>query len=357
MKKAILKMRPNRVRRNYLGGAGIDKLKNKELQLDTNRPEEWIASMVKAKNPGLEEILNEGLSKVENSEDFLVDIIEKNWDYYIGKNVQKKPISYLFKILDSSMRLHIQAHPTTEFAKKFMNEPWGKMECYYILSVREGIEPYIYLGFQNAPSKESWKKIVQTQDKDKMMDCFEKIKIKPGEVWYIPGGMPHAIGEGVTMLEIMEPSDLVVRCEFEREGIIVPQQARFMGKDIDFCMEIFDYNEYSVSEIYNKCRIKPQLVSLEEELSFERLIDDKYTQCFVVDKLNLIKDTVIGNDNKFKTCVITKGSCNIKVHGEIIEMNQGDSYVVAAGCENYEVIVCSEQLEIVSVTPGAVMYK
>ena len=32
------------------------------------------------------------------------------------------------------------------------------------------------------------------------------------------------------MLEIMEPSDLVVRCEFEREGIVVPEDGRFMGQ-------------------------------------------------------------------------------------------------------------------------------
>ena len=63
---------------------------------------------------------------------------------------------------------------------------------------------------------------MEKQDKARMDGCFEKIPVQVGEVWYIPGGMPHAIGEGITMLEIMEPSDLVVRCEFEREGIVVP---------------------------------------------------------------------------------------------------------------------------------------
>ena len=55
---------------------------------------------------------------------------------------------------------------------------------------------------------------MEKQDKARMDGCFEKIPVQVGEVWYIPGGMPHAIGEGITMLEMMEPSDLVVRCEF-----------------------------------------------------------------------------------------------------------------------------------------------
>ena len=75
---------------------------------------------------------------------------------------------------------------------------------------------------------------MEKQDKARMDGCFEKIPVQVGEVWYIPGGMPHAIGEGITMLEIMEPSDLVVRCEFEREGIVVPEDGRFMGRGWTF---------------------------------------------------------------------------------------------------------------------------
>ena len=42
---------------------------------------------------------------------------------------------------------------------------------------------------------------------------------------------------------------MVVRCEFEREGIVVPEDGRFMGRGLDFCLDIFDYTEYSKEEI------------------------------------------------------------------------------------------------------------
>ena len=47
-----------------------------------------------------------------------------------------------------------------------------------------------------------------------MLACFEKISIKPGDVFMVPGGMPNATGEGVFMVEIMEPTDFAVRIEF-----------------------------------------------------------------------------------------------------------------------------------------------
>jgi mannose-6-phosphate isomerase len=39
----------------------------------------------------------------------------------------------------------------------------------------------------------------------------------------VPGGMPHAIGEGVFMIEVMEPTDFAVRIEFERGGYVLPE--------------------------------------------------------------------------------------------------------------------------------------
>ena len=69
--------------------------------------------------------------------------------------------------------------------------------------------------------------------------------------------IPELQQELRTMLEIMEPSDLVVRCEFEREGIVVPEDGRFMGRGLDFCLDIFDYTEYPKEEIMEKCRIEP----------------------------------------------------------------------------------------------------
>ena len=42
MATGLMKLPENRVRRNYTGGAGIDRLHGKARQEDNNMPEEWV---------------------------------------------------------------------------------------------------------------------------------------------------------------------------------------------------------------------------------------------------------------------------------------------------------------------------
>lgn len=355
---SIMTLLPNRVRRNYLGGAGIDKFHGCLDGIDNNRPEEWIGSLVNAHNPGMENIMQEGLSyvSIDGEEHLLKDIIIQSLDYYMGdlyKTGGQPDLGFLFKILDSSMRLHVQAHPTKEFAIKYLGMPYGKLECYYILNIRDGVEPYIRLGFQHAPSKSQWRKIIEEQDIEDMDACFDKIPVQIGQVWYIPGGMPHAIGKGITMLEIMEPSDLVVRCEFNREGVIVPPQARFMGKGLEFCLDIFDYHKYSVGDIIGKSLISPKVLLKNEDYCIEKLIDSSVTTSFEVIRLTVINKMNYDKENKPQVGIVCKGSLTIDIDSRSMLLKKGDSFFIAAGLKQciFE-NACEEVLEICIVTPG-----
>ena len=92
-----------------------------------------------------------------------------------------------------------------------------------------------------------------------MEGYFDKIFVKPGDVLFIPGGLPHAIGGGIFMVEIMEPSDLVVRFEFERAGYTLPESARFMDRGLEFCLDIFDFNPVPESLVRRKYMFEPRL--------------------------------------------------------------------------------------------------
>lgn len=86
MATGLMKLPENRVRRNYTGGAGIDRLHGKARQEDNNMPEEWVGSMVEASNPGMEPIAHEGLAVVETADGprFLRDIIDDDREFYLG---------------------------------------------------------------------------------------------------------------------------------------------------------------------------------------------------------------------------------------------------------------------------------
>lgn len=338
MEQGIIKLPPNRVRRNYYGGAGIDKLHGNAICKDTNRPEEWIGSLVGAKNPGMEFIAEEGQAFIfrGGQKVLLKDLFAEHTEYYLGKKYAGAAgynMGFLFKILDSSMRLHVQAHPAKEFAREKLNSPYGKLECYYILGVREGIEPYIRLGFQHAPSRQEWKRIIENQDIAAMDACFEKIPVETGQVWYIPGGMPHAIGEGITMLEIMEPSDLVVRCEYVREGAEVPPEARFMGKGLDFCLDIFDYTQYSVEEIQAKNCLQPKMIEENGGNRIEQLVGKEITSSFEVTRIRIGEKIPFAKGHVPMLGAVCKGTVRAVYDDQELVLERGDSLFAAAGME------------------------
>lgn len=355
-----MQLPPNRVRRNYMGGALLDAFEGKEKAVDGDRPEDWIASTVRAVNPGLPEIKNEGLARIANDSGKLIPLLElfkQHPEHYLGKRHVKKGginLGFLVKLLDSSMRLHLQAHPTKEFARKVLNAPWGKLETYVILGVRPGIKPYIRLGFQHPPSKGEFKRIIEEQDIKALDACFEPIPVKIGDVWMIPGGLPHAIGEGLFLLEVMEPSDLVVRVEFEREGIILPSDARFMKKGIDFALKLFKFEKLPIGKATEKYKIKPKIIRKNPSLVEEMLIDSSHTDCFSVKRYRVRREkSSIQKPGKILIGINTNGRGSIKVENDEINIEPGDRFLIPSAARVFSIDPSrDEPLDLIACFPG-----
>ncbi len=358
MLHSIYKLPPNRVRRNYLGGLFLEQFAGKEIPKDGHQPEDWIGSTVVARNPGLEAVENEGLAFItdeSNNKLLLKDIFADHTEYFLGSEHKQKlgsGLGFLAKLLDSSMRLHIQAHPTSQWASQHLNSRWGKLETYFILGVRPESDGYIWLGFQNCPTKAEWERIVIEQDMEKMHACFEKVLVKPGEVWLIPGGLPHAIGEGLFVLEVMEPTDWVVRCEFERSGLVVPPQARYMGMEPLKALDIFHFEENSVEEITSKYRVKPQPLPSPEGAKISLLIGPQQTECFNIKLVEVSREVEIKKENVIQLGVVSVGSAKIATDTESLDVKRGDTFLIPANTKKIKISPQNGSCDIVLCSPG-----
>ncbi len=333
----LIRFTANRVWRSYTGGKILDQLEQKLVPQDTHFPEDWIGSTTQAINPDRKDIV-EGISDaVVGDETIRFDeLIALDPHYFLGvqhtKAFDLNPM-LLVKFLDSSIRLHFQAHPTAEFAREHLNSNHGKAEGYYILDIREGTEPYVYVGFQHPPSPSSFKEMIETQDIDAIEACFEKIPVKAGDCLFIPGGSPHAIGEGILMVEIMEPSDWAVRFEFSKAGYTMPEEARFMKRDLDFCMDVFDFTQLSVPETNDKFFQLPKVERHYNENSFQQtLINENVTDKFRVKK-STISGTIEKVEQDFYIGIIVNGECSIKIGNETIHLKKLDRFFVPAGVD------------------------
>lgn len=352
-------MPPNRVRRNYLGGALLERWEGGPDGRDGDRPEDWLASTTPARNPGLPPVEEEGIATVRADDKLLrvSDLFAAQPDHWLGPDHVSSvglQLGFLMKLLDSSMRLHVQAHPTRQFARKHLDSRWGKLETYVILAAREGTDPFIRLGFQHAPEPEEWRRIVLEQDIAAMDACFEPVPVRPGEVWFIPGGLPHAIGPGLLVLETMEPTDLVVRCEFEREGIVVPPEARFMGRDPDFALSIFDLTSVTVAEIRDRYRVVPRVLRSDRFCTVEELIGSSETDCFTINRITVSGQTRYDKTDQIHVGVVTSGEGRIGIGAERLSVRQGSRFIVPAAAEVMDLHAGdSDKLEVALARPGS----
>lgn len=348
---------PNRVRRSYKGGYCLDLLEEKKECVDSFYPEDWIASTIHAVNDNIQENeKNAGISEINlnGSSMLFTQLLEEYGDLILGEEhiaVYGKTIPFLQKFLDSAARLHFQIHPDIPFAQKHLNSNYGKSEGYLILSTRKEQDSYIYLGFRRVPSQEEFKRIIIDQDIAELEQLFNKIPVQSGDVFFIPGGLPHAIGAGLMVLEIMEPTDFTFLPEFTRDGVTLSERKKYMGLDLDTCLEAVDYTCYTPEEIKAKFMIEPYIEKTNQFFCVENLFP------FSNSPFNAKKKKVFDNYEeracaiKWEICIVIKGKGEIYYDSEMIEIKAGDKFFVPCSSQGYVIKnLLDEAIEIVKIT-------
>jgi len=327
--------------RTYSGGLMLDRMEGRALPADGPFPEDWLGSTVRATNPppGRKD---EGLARVifSGGEALLADLVATDPEYFLGtahiRLFGANPM-VLVKYLDSSVRLPFQVHPTVEFSQHHLKAASGKTEAYYILGTRPQVaEPFIYLGFQRPPGPSDLRRMIVEQDIAALERCFDKIPVHPGDVYVVPGALPHAIGGGVLMVEVMEPTDFVARIEFNVAGRIIPESARFMGRDVDFALDMISFEPLPVSVVQSRWRCQPRTIEENAVLRRESLVDDRLTGRF-----NVIRTTLIGRHqwrpSGFTVLLVVAGACTVATPHEEIQLCQYDRIVVPDGLDSLEI--------------------
>ena len=111
----------------------------------------------------------------------------------------------LIKFIDACDKLSIQVHPGDEYARRVENEN-GKTEAWYILEAKPGAE--LIYGMSREMPREEFAEDIR---KNRIMDDVNRVKVKAGDVVFIPSGMLHAIGAGIFLAEVQQSSNTTYR--------------------------------------------------------------------------------------------------------------------------------------------------
>ena len=134
----------------------------------------------------------------------------------------------LLKLLDTQKPLSVQVHPGDAYAIANEGTP-GKSEAWIILNAEPGAKIVYGLETDGASLKD-------VLDQGKLEQCLRWRTVRPGEVYYIPVGLVHALGEGILCYEIEKTSDITYRLwDWDRADAEGNYRELHISKALDVC--------------------------------------------------------------------------------------------------------------------------
>ncbi|GAA2791945.1 class I mannose-6-phosphate isomerase [Crossiella cryophila] len=214
MKPVLLEA--NQPERFYRGGAAIAELRGAVNAAEWG-PEDWVASTTTLFGQH-----TAGLAALPGGE-LLRSAIEAAPEAWLGaEHVAEFGANpaLLVKLLDAGQRLPVHCHPSDSFAASHLDCRFGKTEAWVVVGTT-GADPVVYVGFREGVDEATVAAWVASQDTSTMLHALNEVPVKAGDTVFVPAGLPHAIGAGVFIVELQQPTDFSVLLEwtgFAEEG-------------------------------------------------------------------------------------------------------------------------------------------
>ncbi|TIX51000.1 class I mannose-6-phosphate isomerase [Alteraurantiacibacter aquimixticola] len=112
----------------------------------------------------------------------------------------------LVKYIFTSEKLSIQCHPSDDQAEASGKGRQGKEECWLVVDAEPGAT--LGIGFHEPVDADTMRAAALDGSIEDMLVWHE---VGPGDFFYIPANTVHAIGPGVSIIEIQQNSDITYR--------------------------------------------------------------------------------------------------------------------------------------------------
>jgi mannose-6-phosphate isomerase len=226
-----LPLPPNVLHHFYAGGARIARLRGMMLD-DDHAPEEWLGATTTSFDG------TRGLSRLEDGT-LVRDAVAADPEAFLGADHVARfgpDPGLLVKLLDAGQRLPVHFHPGRAFARRTLGSPHGKTEAWIIVETVPGAS--VHVGFADAVDLATVREWMRAQDAAAMLAAMRERPVAAGDAIFVPAGVPHAIGEGILLVELQEPTDLSVLLEWE--GFELGEDDGHLGLGWDVALDALD---------------------------------------------------------------------------------------------------------------------
>lgn len=267
------------------GGSALRSRFGKRAAEDSKVGESWeITGM-----SGESSVVSNGFLKGNSLE----EITEVYMGELVGEKVFEKfgnEFPLLIKFIDAHRTLSIQVHPDDNLASE-RHHAWGKTEMWYVIDTEP--DAVIFTGFRKKTGKDEYLKYLNANRVEELVNATV---VKPGDAFFIPAGMVHAIGAGVLLTEIQQTSDITYRI-YDWNRVDDNGKPREMHTELALDAINFDLDD---NGLIRREAVVNQPVNLAEcpyfstnllELNFPVIKDYSLTDSFII--YICIKSTVI----------------------------------------------------------------
>ncbi|MFF0148918.1 mannose-6-phosphate isomerase [Amycolatopsis sulphurea] len=310
----------------YRGGDAIARLRGASGSDSRFGPEDWVGSVTTMF--GQE---TNGLTRLPSGL-WLREAVRGNAAAWLGERHVAKlgdSTGLLVKLLDAGQRLPVHFHPSDAFAKQHFDSHFGKTEAWIVVGTY-GHDPRVYPGFAETLSKATVAEWTREQDAPSMLGALNSIPVQAGDTVYIPAGLPHAIGEGVFVVELQQPTDFSLTLEW-RDFLVSPEKGH-LGIGFDTALETLDTSGWDAERL--KTIVKHTADDGAESVD---LLADGSDAFFRADRIQLTGGA-FALDPSFAVLVVMDGEGTLHTeHGSEFPLAKGDTYVVPFGAGQAEV--------------------
>jgi mannose-6-phosphate isomerase len=330
-----IRLTANRVPRFYRGGWAIDELRGAAPgPAGETAPEDWVGSTTTVFGSA-----SDGLTWLEDGRT-LREAVQADPEGFLGPRhaaAYGDSPALLVKLLHAGERLPVHCHPDRDFARRHLDCPWGKTEA-WVITATQVPEPVVHLGFREAIDPRGLADLVEGQRTEALLASLNAVPVAPGDAVLVPAGVPHAIGEGILLVELQEPTDFSVLLEWEGFAIDGRRDGH-LELGFDVALECVDRSGWGPAELE---RLRRQggpgdriggFVggSASRVRGVERLLPDGADPFFRAERLR--PDPVAAVDAAFSILVVVGGSGRLETAGGALDLDRGDTVLVpfAAG--------------------------
>ena len=236
----------------------------------------------------------------------LTELIAEHREKLVGSYADK-PFPLLLKLIDVREKLSVQVHPNDAYAAEHENGKLGKTEAWLVLDTPAGGGDLVY-GVKQGTTRDDLKAACDEGTVEKLLN---KVKVKRGDVCFIPAGCVHAVGAGVMLYEIQQSSDLTYRFyDWDRADADGNKRELHLDKALDVA----------------RLRSAPAMKRVGKAFGTRRVLSEKY---FTLDLIHTDTMELLPAVHEFGILTVIEGEMELRFSGGMVAMKAGDTCLLA----------------------------